>query len=254
MSFFFEEHALFEEEHYLVNSDARVKSFPAHLHRAYELLLVNQGTLRLKIDQKEYTLEANDLAFIFPYQIHSLISSKQLSFTTLIFSPEIINEYHAEYKDCVPANNIFPAPSWLNLSELEGKYNRKGVLYILCHYLLKATKMEPVSSMANITALQHIFAYVENNYGDDCTLKNAAGLLQYDYSYLSALFRRHTGISFTAYLNNYRIVKACSMLGRTDMTVSKVSELCGYANLRTFHRNFRKVMGCAPQDYRHTAP
>ena len=97
---------------------------------------------------------------------------------------------------------------------------------------------------------QKVFSYIENHFGEDCTLKDVAHRLQYDYAYLSKLFKRFAGISFTEYLNNYRISQACILLDEVSDSVTKISERCGYNNLRTFHRNFRRIMGVSPQEYR----
>ena len=79
---------------------------------------------------------------------------------------------------------------------------------------------------------------------------DVANRLQYDYAYLSKLFKRFVGISFTEYLNNYRISQACILLSEVSDSVSQIAERCGYNNLRTFHRNFRRIMGVSPQEYR----
>jgi len=251
MLFFFEHFGMAGEETFHIHTLYN-EPFPAHLHRAYELIYVKDGKLSLQVEQKKYSLETGQLAFVFGNQIHSftLLTSNWTEVLVLIFSPEIITDFNLEYKDFVPANNIILMPKWLDFCELNSTYQRKGALYNLCDILLSATEMEPIGNTVHSAVLQQLFLYIDKNYqGESCSLKNAAETLQYDYTYLSKLFSKSTGINFTVYLNNFRIAKACTMLHNKEMTISKIADRCGYMNLRTFHRNFLKIMNCTPQVY-----
>jgi len=254
MLFFFEHYGTAGENLYKLFRN-RNEDWPAHFHRAYEFIAVNEGKLFLQIDQKKYLLNAGDLAFIFSNQIHAFMHYHEGSqqspsdITIALFSPETIDDFHLAHKNFVPVNNIITTPPWLDFYALDSIYKRKSVLYTLCDALLSSTKMENVDSMLHTTALQQIFAYIDINYKKNCSLKTAAKALQYDYTYLSKLFSKYTGISFTSFLNNYRISQACNLLPDERLTVSEIADRCGYANLRTFHRNFRKAMQCTPQEY-----
>ena len=247
--FLFEKHALSEEE-YTYYDQMRIKAFPAHFHRAFELINIIEGSMPIIIDNKKFTLKPSDLAFIFPNQIHSASSNESFFGSVFVFSPETINDFYLEHKDLIPVNNVIPMPSWLDFTELDAIYRKKGKIYLLCDYLLSATEMEPAGSSINKTVLQKLFVYIDEHYGEDCSLKDAAQFLQYDYAYLSKLFIKYTGISFTEYLNSYRISQACNMLRKNELSISEIADRCGYSNLRTFHRNFNKMMNCAPQVYK----
>ncbi|MCL2840919.1 MAG: AraC family transcriptional regulator [Defluviitaleaceae bacterium] len=245
--FIFENHGIVDKEYFSYGKFSRNRSFPAHVHRTYELVFVCSGSLNLQVDQKKYVINADELAFIFPKQIHSFHGKFDLE--VLIFSPEIIYDFYHNFKYFAPVNNIITKPKWLNYDELKSIYSKKAALYSLCDLLLSTTKMEPIDRTSNVTALQQIFDYIGDHYGGNCCLKSTAEALQYDPTYLSKLFSKYTGISFTTYLNNYRIAQACTMLSITNMSVSEIADRCGYMNLRTFHRNFRKIMNCSPQVY-----
>jgi len=245
--FTFENHGIVNKEYFSYGRFAKNSPFPPHVHRAYELITVCEGSLNLQIDQKKYVLGTNELAFIFPKQIHSF--EEPFDLEILIFAPEIIDDFYQEFKRSVPVNNIIAKPAWLNYDTLKSVYSKKAALYTLCDLLLSTTKMKTIDRTNNTTALQKILDYVDEHYGENCCLKSTAEALQYDYTYLSKLFSKYAEISFTTYLNNYRIAKACTMLSTSNMSVSEIADKCGYMNLRTFHRNFRKIMHCSPQAY-----
>jgi len=245
--YFFENHGMNDTTYFSYGHLER--GFPAHLHLACELICVRSGSLFLSIDQKKYTLNKDELAFVFPNQIHGFVSNEKIDLYILIFSPEIIDDFFQAYKGYVPANNIISMPKWLHYDDLNCIYSKKGALYTLCGILLSTTKMEKSDSLANATILQKVFSYIDANFREDCSLKCTAEALKYDYTYLSRLFSKYTDVSFTTYLNNYRISQACAMLEKNEYTISEIAYRCGYMSLRTFHRNFQRVMHCSPHIY-----
>jgi AraC-like DNA-binding protein len=83
-----------------------------------------------------------------------------------------------------------------------------------------------------------------------CDLETLSVSLTYNYGYLSRYFKERTGISFTEYVNRYRITEACYLIGNTEKTFLSISCECGFDSLRSFNRNFIKIMGITPGDYK----
>ncbi|MCL2016093.1 MAG: AraC family transcriptional regulator, partial [Defluviitaleaceae bacterium] len=195
-------------------------------------------------------------AFIFCNQIHGYTSVvahdvEPSKITVVLFSPEIIEDFHLEYNGFIPIDNVIKTPKWLDFTSLSSVYRRKSAIYALCDLLIRQTEMELADTRLYGVIPQKIFSYVDTHFNEECTLKTAAKALQYDYAYLSKIFRKLTDLSFTEYLNNYRVAKACSMLqSEEDYSIAEIAENCGYNNVRTFNRNFRNVMNCSPQDFK----
>ena len=59
-------------------------------------------------------------------------------------------------------------------------------------------------------------------------------------------FRMHRGKTFVRYLNEYRVKKAASMLGKEGCTVSEAGYSCGFSDLSHFSRMFRLIAGDSP--------
>jgi len=78
-------------------------------------------------------------------------------------------------------------------------------------------------------------------------LATAAGV---SVTHYSALFRRHTGFAPIDFLIRLRVQHACRLLDTTSLSVAEVAERVGYPDPYYFTRCFRRVMGCAPRDYR----
>ncbi|WP_416150036.1 helix-turn-helix domain-containing protein [Salipaludibacillus sp. HK11] len=246
---FFEHHGVEEKEsfHYFTSVN---NNFPLHFHRAYELIIVNEGDLYITIDQKEYVLTKHDVAFIFNNQIHEFKTIDQSNITIVLFSPELIGHFFMNYKGYIPDNNVFQLTHFPNMDALDAIYKQKSFLYDMCSLLVDHTQFNPVEYSTKTKALHNILLYVDGNYGDDCSLKTVAKHLQYDYAYLSKVFVQMANMTFTEYLIHYRISQACYQLKNSQQSIGEIALNCGYNNLRSFNRNFKSITSHSPSKYR----
>jgi hypothetical protein len=63
-------------------------------------------------------------------------------------------------------------------------------------------------------------------------------------------FKKMTGRSALAYVNEYRIEKATVLLTKTDEPIGEIAESVGFDDLNYFSRVFKKVKKCSPGEYR----
>jgi AraC-like DNA-binding protein len=68
--------------------------------------------------------------------------------------------------------------------------------------------------------------------------------------YLSALFHRETGQSFSSFLIEQRIIKAKELLEGTDLPIIEISSEVGYTSEKHFYVMFKKNVGISPAKYR----
>lgn len=70
-------------------------------------------------------------------------------------------------------------------------------------------------------------------------------------TYISNYINKELHLSFTDYINQYRISYAQSLMRDPDNTHSlmQISELSGFANEVTFYRNFKKATGTTPNNW-----
>ncbi|MDK2805752.1 MAG: hypothetical protein PWR08_1306 [Thermoanaerobacterium sp.] len=245
---FFQKHGVNEKNLFRFFS-LKNYQFPYHFHRAYELIYLNDGHLSVSIGKKEYVLKKNDLAFIFSNQMHEFKTIEHSDITIILFSPELIGDFYMNYKGMIPDDNILHLDDLIDFSQFNSIYGKKSFLYSLCDKLVNQKSFIPVKQSTQTKVLYKILLFIEQNYSNDCTLKSVAEQLNYDYPYLSKLFVQQMDMTFTEYLNSYRISQACYMLRNSNLSISEIAFNCGYNNLRTFHRNFRKMTNMSPKEY-----
>lgn len=78
-------------------------------------------------------------------------------------------------------------------------------------------------------------------------MAECAGLSRYHFS---REFKRHTGFSPQAYLNELRIRKAVRMLQSERKNVKEIAADCGFDDLSYFSKVFRKACGVSPANFR----
>ena len=236
-------------------------SYPAHVHRCYEAILLLEGEMRISVDGVEELLRAGDVAFICPNQVHSLETPLHSRHKLFIFAPELIAAFHRQHAKRVPSKPrlaLGEGALYALLCALRREdsiYAAKGALYSLCDRVERGGEFVLMETQAtaksgSVLLLREILAYIQGNFRDECTLSGLSRAIKYDMSYLSKFFKAQVGISFSSYVNQVRIAHACYLLLNTDKTVIQVSHECGNVSLRTFNRNFIEQMGCTPSEYR----
>ncbi len=245
---------------WFVIEDERDFSYPAHLHRWYEIIFVRDGEMDVIIDGVTHTLRENDSVFIFPNQLHQLVTRRASSHRLILLKPELIAHFNAKVQNCIPKdpekhvdNNAW-RELFLSASDVSSFEEIKGILYIYCGFFSQ-NEFSSVSDKETgdgADLMHRIFRFADENYLVSCSLKDLSSHIGYDYSYLSKLFSERIGISFTEYVNMLRIDRACYLLKNTELPVLDISELCGYGSLRSFNRNFLKQTNMTPREYKHS--
>lgn len=92
--------------------------------------------------------------------------------------------------------------------------------------------------------------YIERNYSGPVRIEDIAAECGIDRSYFGKLFHAAMGQSPQSFLVQYRMMRACSLLQETDMTIASVGAAVGYENALHFSRAFKNRHGMAPREWR----
>lgn len=94
--------------------------------------------------------------------------------------------------------------------------------------------------------LRRVKHYLDQNYREPISLKDAAAFVGLSPSYLSRQFHREYGIGFAAYLTARRLEAARQLLRDTKLQVGEVALRCGFGSGNYFIRVFRRHCGTTP--------
>lgn len=91
---------------------------------------------------------------------------------------------------------------------------------------------------------------IDHRYEEDISLETISDELNYNPNYISSIFKKETGTTFSDYLLDVRFDKAKDLLVNTDLTVKEIAERLKYSNSQNFIRSFKKRESTTPGRFR----
>ena len=93
--------------------------------------------------------------------------------------------------------------------------------------------------------------YIDQHLHEKILLEQLADYTELNPSYLSALFKKETGQSVSAYILKRRLEAAENMLKNTDYSCSEISSFLAFNSQSHFTEAFRKKNGITPKQLRN---
>ncbi len=95
-----------------------------------------------------------------------------------------------------------------------------------------------------------ILQYVQETYRDNYTLESLATRFFLHKNYLSELFPRRIGMTFTQYRHELRIQQAKRLIDGGHVNLLDIALSIGYDSASYFSRVFKQITGMRPQQYK----
>jgi AraC-like DNA-binding protein len=116
---------------------------------------------------------------------------------------------------------------------------------------LKTRPIEHVSVLKEQQRLHKIYHFIETHYQQPVNVNEVAKLTHLTTAAFCRYFKKSTHLTFTDFLNQYRINQAKKLL----LQKKAVSEACfqsGFENLSHFNKTFKKITGENPSAFKKT--
>ena len=98
-----------------------------------------------------------------------------------------------------------------------------------------------------------ILIYVNHHYTEKLSPAALSAQFGYHEAYFCRRFRELTGITFSEYVRALRMEYAQKLLKESEDEVGTVAWKCGYPDGSYFTREFRKMYGFTPSQFRRMA-
>jgi len=255
----------------LATDITKTQDTPSHVHSEFEIIYIKTGESEIKVGTESIIAKKGDMIFINPMEVHSvtltdsedyrhkcmcfdisLISDSSVSdalFEGTKSAVHHINEHHPyALKICQCFDKLFELAeidTETLLLEASSYVSLMFAHMINGNILLKTAHRDKKSMFYS-----KVIKYISDNYEKDITSKDLAREFFYTQSHFCRCFSHSFGISFSNFLNIYRISKAKEMLEEPSVKISDVAQRCGFGNLNYFTRCFRKNVGIPPLEYK----
>lgn len=240
-----------------------------HSHPYYEILHTTEGNRIVDTEQGTYLLPNDGVAFFKPGFKHSTSMEKNMKHERYIMniSGHIITEFanflHIDKNELFSYNARLYSPAQIKIIEklfdnilLECKTdssiqkNTALRLYI-AQLLVELLKGNPAPERdKDKTDTYDIIVYISQHFTENITLDFISQKFFINKSQLCRTLKNTLGKTFSEFLAELRIDYAKKRLKQTNLTATQISSECGYSNFSYFMRQFKKLTGTTPREYR----
>jgi len=279
----FRENTPLKDNDICVVLDSRNNGFdyPIHNHPEVEInLVMGMSGKRIVGDSTEDYYE-NDLVILGPYLYHKWYGDEELlrqnkpyrvitiQFDAKIFSTslmmkdsffsirkllkESVRGIQFTGKTLETVTNLM-----IEMTENKGFDNTISFLKLL-DVLSKAAEPRYLSfleyetngTISNNNRIQLAYSYIMLHYSNpDFKLSEVAAHVQMSDNTFSHFFQKQSFRSFSDFVIDLRLGKACKLILESDKTISEICYLSGFNNLANFNRLFKKYRRFTPKEFR----
>ncbi len=173
-----------------------------------------------------------------------------------LYSPQEIKESYVRFLWSMI--NVAKEIGFTLQKEIEQQELLKRIMSAMNSRELKHTLEEVLSLLTNENeeentlslTVQRAKRLVHEFYNQGITLDEIASKLKITPEYLGTQFHKELGINFSAYMKNYRIMKAKELLIGTQLRLYEIAEKVGYSDSKYFSQVFKECTGQLPTEYR----
>lgn len=249
----------------------------SHTHTHCEFGYVYKGRGVFHIDGTDYEVTAGDL-FVIPqgvshYEVHDEHTPFEIMFLMVKHHGERSEEldqllYELRGKAAIVQtrrlkmimDDIYEEIGGRHkgyLSMIDGKLKSLYVL-LLRQTLPEADKSEAAagdrsSIHRNKQVIAQVETYLEENYTTRCTVETVAQHFFYHPKYLSALYKKETGLALSEYIARKRMERTKTWLAQTNMPIELIADKLGFSSPQHLYKRFKQDMNMTPLQYRKLA-
>lgn len=233
---------------------------------AIRIYYVLSGYMNLRIGTHSYRLGPDDLIIVNKHELFAITDCDGLAAIYDLDSSHVepsgqelwfnFNPSSDEDIDAVLVLKEFLARFIkFNLDiEADKTYLNRSLYYAIMHHLIsffRITKPEhSLSGSDMLDRVEQIARYIDSNYRKPLKLEDLSNHFYLSVPYMSKLFKRHFGTTFSEYLTNIRLQSSLPELQFGEKTLEAISEECGFASSRSYISFFRKKYDITPGEYR----
>jgi AraC-like DNA-binding protein len=231
---------------------------PVRRYPRYTVFCVVKGRMCVTAAGAENSLSANEIFVVRP----------KTPFRVSSLPPEGPVEWYALKFLYSPAGPELPAGHYdlsgmphlrLGFQQIMQEQRNKGLYYIekkkalLTGLLidlkrLRDRKARPSRGVSLPVA--RIINYIHAHRHERIRVRDLFSGTPYSPVHLSRRFKAETGLSPKQYLLHMRNRKARELLLESQLNISQIADMCGYADVFDFSRRFKKETGYSPSEFR----
>ncbi len=142
------------------------------------------------------------------------------------------------------------------VASVKGRLEQKRYqAQIVREHEVKAGCFDTITQIQNCFAdvnqqVMEMLTYIGQEFDQDISLNGLAERYHFSTTYVSRLFKKETGFSFSDILTGIRLMNSIDMLKKDRDKIGVICDKVGFRDQRYYSQAFKKVLGCTPGDYK----
>ncbi len=246
-----------------------------HFHNLLEIGYCHYGDGDLVIEDDTYRFDAGMISCIPANYLHVTRSDANVrAFWEYIYiSPEDIvrqwgkstqetrqimdavgrKSFFVKVEEC-PAIAALIRAIFVEMQHRSAHYREcvRGMAYALLFEIARFNDMGEGQSAGKSVSLQlgSAIEYVDKNYPNNFKIADLANECHMSETHFRRIFQEKMNMTPVEYVNFVRVRKACELIDKTDISMEDVAEKVGFVTPSTFNRNFRRIIGTSPYQWK----
>lgn len=257
------------------------ESFGPHAHEFAELVIVTGGQCLHVTGNDSWELTAGDVFVIAGPREHEYRNLVEPRLVNILYQPNQLKMRLLDLPSVAGYHALFTLePSWRNRQPAKGRLHLGGkemaqIIELVDRLEMELKVREPGFGFMATASFMQIIGYLSRCYGriptpdgkallrigealshleQNChrevDLEELARIANMSRRSFLRVFQSATGTSPLAWIIEQRINRACKLLRHTDRQVTEIAFDVGFNDSNYFTRQFRKMTGISPRDYR----
>jgi len=140
--------------------------------------------------------------------------------------------------------------------ENQQEFYHESIKGLLKSLVLQIYRLNPndIAGIGNLSKNGQIIKiaikYICDHYSEQLKIQMIADECGLSEPHFRRIFKQTMNMSALEYINYIRIQKACEFLSTTDKSMTEISDIVGYESISTFNRNFGKIVGLSPYQWK----
>ncbi len=240
-----------------------------HLHDGYyELTVVNGGSATVHTDDKYVQVKKNDIYVSFPNDLHGIVASAedpiQYDYLAFIIDEKEFGEpmrkiatEHADPESRIIHDRRIHSLMVDVIGELANTqtYYKESLLHTICNIIIcvirkfgeKSSAVFSENTSGNERFCNRIMNYIDANIYDLENLNDLTRIVNYNYNYLSSMFKKTTGITLRDYFLNRRLETADVLVKEGKLKIHEIADKLHYSSADAFTKAYKKKYGFPPR-------